>query len=236
MALSGAARERILATVVWLIDETLMRVGNEEYARSNDSYGATTLRNEHADVTGAEVTLSYRGKAGKEHQTSFRDRRVGSGRSSAAARSFPARASSRIWTTRATCGRSTRRRQRLPARDRGRLLHGQGLPHLRRHGALLPDALRCRTCRDESRGHDRQTGVIKLVAARLGNTPAVCRGSYLHPAVLDSYAEGTLTASKRIVATDGLQRQESQLLRFLEPLDALRDSEAVGASSSAGSG
>jgi DNA topoisomerase-1 len=66
----------ILATVVWIIDQTLMRVGNEEYARANDSYGATTLRKDHVEVRGAEVVVSFRGKHGKEHRADFRDRRI----------------------------------------------------------------------------------------------------------------------------------------------------------------
>jgi DNA topoisomerase IB len=76
LALPGVPRERILATVTWIIDRTLMRVGNEEYARANDSYGATTLRKDHVEIMGAEVVLSFRGKHGKEHRADFRDRRI----------------------------------------------------------------------------------------------------------------------------------------------------------------
>ncbi len=69
-------REKVLATIVSLMERTAIRVGNEEYARDNDSYGLTTLREEHVDVHGATVRFHFRGKSGKEHQVEVRDERI----------------------------------------------------------------------------------------------------------------------------------------------------------------
>ena len=76
LARPGLPREKVLATVVRLLEATLIRVGNEEYARENRSYGLTTLRNRHVDVHGSELRFEFRGKSGKDHQVSVRDRRL----------------------------------------------------------------------------------------------------------------------------------------------------------------
>src|SRR5438132_4881312 len=76
LELSGTPREKVLAAIVRLLDRTLMRVGSEEYARRNDSYGAATLRDDHVDVAGSDLTLRFRGKSGREHAVGLRDRRL----------------------------------------------------------------------------------------------------------------------------------------------------------------
>ena len=76
LALRGLPREKVLAAVVSIIDRTLIRVGNEEYARQNGSFGATTLRDEHAEIVHGELRLSFRGKSGKEHEAAISDPRL----------------------------------------------------------------------------------------------------------------------------------------------------------------
>src|SRR5204862_3050037 len=76
LARPGLSREKVLAAVVRLLETTLIRVGNEEYARDNNSYGLTTLRDRHADVDGSSVRLVFRGKGGKRHEVGLHDRRV----------------------------------------------------------------------------------------------------------------------------------------------------------------
>jgi DNA topoisomerase-1 len=76
LARQGMPREKVLAAVVRLLESTLIRVGNEEYARANQSYGLTTLRNEHVDVNGTKLRFNFRGKSGKEHSVGIRDRRL----------------------------------------------------------------------------------------------------------------------------------------------------------------
>jgi len=76
LSLPGLPREKVLATVVRLLDTTLIRVGNEEYARENNSFGLTTLQSEHVDVSGAKIEFHFRGKSGKEHDIDVRDRQL----------------------------------------------------------------------------------------------------------------------------------------------------------------
>jgi DNA topoisomerase-1 len=76
MSLPGLPRKKVIATVVYLLDKTLIRVGNEDYAKQNKSYGLTTLKNRHAEVDGTEVRFHFIGKSGKQWTTKIRDRRV----------------------------------------------------------------------------------------------------------------------------------------------------------------
>jgi DNA topoisomerase-1 len=216
LALPGVPRERILATVVWIIDRTLMRVGSEEYARTNDSYGATTLRNDHVEIEGAEVALSFRGKHGKEHRADFRDRRIAA---------------------------ILRRCQDLPGEslfsyvdelDEVRTVDSGDVNDYLREIAgdsfTVKDfrtwggSVRCfrLLCDAGAAGSAREasgmiTGVIKLVAAHLGNTPAVCRSSYVHPAILDAYCDGDLRMQNES-DDEWLTVEEVRFVGFLEEL------------------
>ncbi len=93
LGLRGLPREKVLAAVVRLLETTLIRVGNDEYARHNESYGLTTLRDDHVEVEGAKVTFAFRGKSGVEHTVDIRDRRLAADRRGAA-RTCPARSCS----------------------------------------------------------------------------------------------------------------------------------------------
>jgi DNA topoisomerase-1 len=216
LALSGVPRERILATVIWIIDRTLMRVGNEEYARENDSYGATTLRKEHVEIAGADVMVSFRGKAGKEHRADFNDRRIAA---------------------------ILRRCQELPGEslfsyvdeldvvrgiDSGdvndylREIAGESftVKDFRTWGGsvrcfrLLTDVGEPTSAGEAS---SMITSVIKLVASHLGNTSAVCRSSYVHPGILSAYGEGWLSAG-RARRDPRLHPEEVQFIGFLRSL------------------
>src|SRR5437667_7357299 len=76
LARPGMPREKVLATIVRLLEDTRIRVGNDEYRKENGSYGLTTLRNRHVNVIGAEVRLTFRGKSGKQHTIELHDRRM----------------------------------------------------------------------------------------------------------------------------------------------------------------
>jgi DNA topoisomerase-1 len=216
LALPGLPREKVLATVVSIIDRTLIRVGNEEYARTNGSFGATTLRGEHATVAHGEVELSFRGKSGKEHVCSVHDPRL---------------------------ARVVRRCQDLPGEQLFGYLDELGEPHAIDSGdvndylreiageditvkdfrtwggsvlchQLLLDAGPAETVTE---ARSMVVSTIKLVASRLGNTPAVCRASYVHPVVIESYLDGSLDDGDD-GEVDGLRREERQLLAFLSAL------------------
>jgi DNA topoisomerase-1 len=192
----GLPREKVLATVVSLLERTLVRVGNAEYARDNRSFGLTTLRDRHARVRGPRIQLRFRGKGGRVHEVDIEDRRV---------------------------ARIVRRCQDLPGQDLFQYLdeHGNVVEirsddvnaYLREAsgeeitakdfrtwaGTLLAfRALRATPRHEGSAEEPAQAARRALVAAvrqtamRLGNTATVCRRSYIHPAVLDAYADGRL--------------------------------------------
>jgi len=210
---SGLPRERVLAAVVRLVDETLIRVGNEQYRRDNGSFGATTIRQRHAEVAGSRVSVEFRGKGGKLLHAEVADRRL---------------------------ARTVQRLHDLPGRELFEYLDGEGERH-RVHSedvnGYLKDvsgedltvkdfrtwgasALSLRALSDlgepasASEAKRSINEAIREVADALGNTPAVCRASYVHPALLEAYAEGELPSPTRR-RLSGLDRWESALLRFL---------------------
>ncbi len=215
LARKGLPREKALATVILLIDETLIRVGNEEYARTNGSFGATTLRAKHASVVHGELRLSFPGKAGVEHEYAVHDPRI---------------------------ARVVRRCQDLPGQHLfGYIDHagtaraissGDVNDYLREiggeeitikdfrtwGGSVLCHRLLCDAGRADSDREARSMVVaaVKVVAARLGNTPAVCRASYIHPLVIAAYLEGSLEDDEASGhESDGLHPDEQRLLAFL---------------------
>jgi DNA topoisomerase-1 len=207
-------RDKVLAAVVRLLELTLIRVGNDEYARSNKSFGLTTLRKRHVDVSGMGIIFEFRGKSGKMHRTGLRDRRL---------------------------ARLVQRCQELRGQKLFQYVDDQGQAHaveshhvnayirnatgehftakdFRTWSATLIAAqtLACGE-RPTSATHakHRINDCMKTVAARLGNTPALCRKSYIHPGVLSAYAEGRLAETFCNYEADQL---EKLLLRFLEEL------------------
>src|SRR5687768_6939072 len=191
LALPGLPREKTLAIAVRLLDEALIRVGNAEYARDNDSYGLTTLRDDHVDVSGATVHFTFRGKSGKAQEIDVRDRRV-------------ARIISRL--------------QDLPGQHLFQYLDEEGEPHTigsEDVNAYLQEiageeftakdfrtwagtVLAARALRElgpfqsETAMKANIVAAVDAVAVRLGNTRAVCRAAYIHPDVLLGYESGEL--------------------------------------------
>ncbi|MCC6314652.1 MAG: DNA topoisomerase IB [Thermomicrobiales bacterium] len=211
----GAPREKTAAAVVRLLDESLIRIGNTEYARANDSYGLTTLRDEHVAIEGATIHFVFRGKSGVEHHVDVRDRRLAP---------------------------IVRHLQDLPGQPLFQYRDGEGRLHVIHSediNAYLHDitgqaftakefrtwagaVLAARALRDlgpaatKTARHANIVHAIDLVAERLGNTRAVCRASYIHPIVLDGYERGALTAFARpIDETPGLDADERFVLAFL---------------------
>jgi DNA topoisomerase-1 len=205
--------------VVRLLERTLIRVGNREYARENRSFGLTTLRNRHARVRGGSLQFHFRGKSGQEHRVGINDRRL---------------------------ARVVRRCQELPGQELFQYLDEKGerravtsedvnayLRDLTGEEFSAKDfrtwagsVLAARLLADlppvasdaEARRAIAET--IKQVAARLGNTPAVCRACYVHPAVQDAFMDGTLGRSFDSVRRrgDGRARLEPDEGAFLNLL------------------
>lgn len=216
LALEGLPREKVLATVVRLLETTLIRVGNPEYARDNDSFGLTTLRNRHVRIDGEHLRFEFRGKAGKEHRVGLRDKRL---------------------------ARIVKRCQDIPGYElfqyvdaggnRGAIESADVNEYLRtisgeeytaKHfrtwaGTVLTvDALRRAGAPSSQRQGERWVvAAIKAVAEELGNTPAVCRACYVHPQVIEGYLEGHLTAFEpRAAPPRGLRAEEGLTLAFLQ--------------------
>ena len=209
MALRGLPREKVLATVVNLLETTLIRVGNDDYAKENKSYGLTTLRNPHVKVEGPQLRFQFKGKSGKTWRLQVKDRRI---------------------------AKIVRACQELPGQ---RLFQYQEEGELREVTSADVNAyLKEITGRDitakdfrtwagtvmaalalqEFEAIDTQAAqkkniraAIESVAARLGNTPTICRKCYVHPEVLNAYVEGQLLLEVRRQARAALREELAQL-------------------------
>lgn len=214
-------RRRVLALVVAVLDATLIRVGNSEYARDNESFGLTTLRDEHAEVSGGTVRLRFRGKAGKELRASIDNPRI-------------ARALSR---TRELPGQElfqyvdgTGQHKVVESGDVNtylRDLSGADLTSkdFRTWGGSLAFALALRSAEGEP-SERVVAAAVRQAAAVLGNTPAVCRRSYIHPGLIGLYLGGGFgDAWERAGASeprqDHLREEERAFLGLLRGLEGM---------------
>jgi DNA topoisomerase-1 len=203
----GLVRERVLAAVVRLLEVTLIRIGNDEYARANKSFGLTTLQKRHVHVTGAGAVFEFRGKSGKQHRTGFQDRRL-----ARLVRSCTELRGQRLFQFIDEAGE----KRPVESADVNDYLHAAmgedftakdfrtwagtlaALEFLQ--GEAPPDS--------EAAAKRTVTACVKEVSGRLGNTPAVCRACYIHPAVPEAYASGALPP--------GGGKIDRVLLKFLE--------------------
>ena len=224
LATTGLSRDKVIATIVSLLEATLIRIGNQTYAKENKSYGLTTLRDRHVEVRGERVMFSFRGKSGIEHEIELRDRRL---------------------------ARIVRRCQELPGQTLFQWVDDDGVRH-RIGSDEVNDYLREATGADftakdvrtwagtvlaahelahfehpwksETEAKRNVVAAIKAVSERLGNTQAVCRKCYIHPSIITSYEHGTvvefpekiLEASTSGVATGDLNPVEAAVLAFLK--------------------
>lgn len=186
---SGLPREKVLAAVVRLLELTRLRVGNEEYGRVNDSYGLTTLRDEHVDIAGSRLRFQFRGKSGKEHEVDVRDRRLA--RIVKRCQDIPGQV---LFQYRDERGEY----QAVESADVNAYLrelsgHNFTAKDFRTWAGTVLAAQELRTLgRFESATQAKRNVVeaIKSMAKQLGNTPTICRKCYVHPVVLDAYLDG----------------------------------------------
>ncbi len=191
MGLRGLPREKVLATVVYLLETTLIRVGNEDYARHNHSYGLTTLEDRHVGTHGADLRFEFKGKSNKVWKLTVRDRRVA--KIVRACHDLPGQhlfqyvdhdghqhaVSSHDVNgyLREITGRD------VSAKD-FRTWAGTVLAAMALHEFGTIDS--------EAKAKKNVRAAIESVSARLGNTPTICRKCYIHPAVVNSYMSGDL--------------------------------------------
>jgi DNA topoisomerase-1 len=215
LAKRGMPREKVLAAIVRLLESTLIRVGNDEYAYENKSFGLTTIHNHHAKVTGSTIHFRFRGKSGIEHAIDLEDPRL---------------------------ARIVRKCQELPGEELFAYVDEQGKTHdiksedvndyLRQVSGQDFTAKDFRTWAgtvlaahalqefeqvdSEARRKKNVVRAVEAVAERLGNTNAVCRKCYIHPQIIDSYMDGSLI--------DHLHKEAEKMLK---PLQHLHPEEAA---------
>jgi DNA topoisomerase I len=220
LKLSGLPREKVLATVVQLLERTFIRIGNEEYARENKSFGLTTMKDRHVEVKGAKLRFRFRGKSGKEHEIDVSDRRI-------------AKIVSKL--------------QDLPGQDlfkycdengEVRDVKSQDVNEYLREitgedfsakdfrtlaGTVLTAvALNAQEKFENNKQAKKNISTaIKAVAQILGNTPAICRKCYVHPAIFESYLDrqsidGLKQLTEEAMEDIDLRSSEKSVLKFLE--------------------
>lgn len=220
MSLRGLPREKVLATIVHLLETTLIRIGNADYMRQNKSYGLTTLRTPHVRIEGAELRFEFKGKSGRIWRLSLRDRRI---------------------------AKVVRACQELPGQQLFQYVDDGGEhrgvtstdvnAYLREIAGCDVTAKDFRTwagtvmaalalaeiglSTGETAARRNVGAAIRRVAERLGNTPAICRKCYVHPDVLDGYLAGVLpiASSPELAGSrdgeSGLAAEEAAVLAFL---------------------
>ena len=215
LAQPGLARKKVLATIVRLLEKTLIRVGNEEYARDNKSYGLTTLQDRHAEVRQGKVTFKFRGKSGKQHVFDVRSRKLAN---------------------------IVKRCRDLPGYELFQYVDEAGAPvditssdvnaYLREISGADFTAKDFRTWAgtvlaaralqefekfsSQAEAKKNLLQAVEAVARLLGNTPAICRKCYVHPVVLESYLDGSLVDQLRLQAEQKLTKE----IRKLPPEEA----------------
>jgi DNA topoisomerase-1 len=217
LRLHGLPREKVLATVVRLLDETHIRVGNDEYAKQNGSFGLTTLRDHHATIHGSQLRLHFKGKSGVVHDVALNNPRL---------------------------AKIVRRCRDIPGQELFQYLDDDGRRHavnstdvneylreitgkdftakdFRTWSATVAAAAELGSYLVFASLAEAKRNVVSAVAAvadRLRNTASVCRKCYIHPAVIDAYLDGKLprVRAARAARCRGLRNEERAVLRFLK--------------------
>jgi DNA topoisomerase-1 len=215
LKLPGLPREKVLATVVYLLQATMMRIGNEEYARNNNSFGLTTLRDRHVRIDGSEVEFHFRGKSGVRHSIKVDDPRL---------------------------ARIVKRSRDLPGQELFQYIDDDG-EQCAIGSADVNEYLRTLTGEDytakdfgtwsgtmlaalalhefekfdsEAQAKKNIMHAIEKVAEKLGNTPTICRKCYVHPAIIDAYLDGAMLHALQQRAREELVHD----MRSLSPEEA----------------
>lgn len=194
LAKTGMPREKVLALVVRLLETTLIRVGNEEYAKQNNSFGLTTMRNRHVHLSGSSVVFEFRGKSGKWHSIRIEDRRL-----ARIVRNCLEIPGQELFQYVDAAGR----RQSIDSSDVNGYLHeisGHDFTakDFRTWGGTVRALMvftAMASCDPPMHAKQHVNMAINCVARQLGNTPAVCRKYYIHPAIIEAFENGELSGS-----------------------------------------
>ena len=230
LSLPGLPQEKVLATVIYLMQLTMIRIGNDTYAKQNQSYGLTTLRNKHIQVNGSQMCFHFKGKSGVEHHITVSDRKM---------------------------ALLVKKIRDLPGQELFQYIDDDGKRHaisssevnayirsitgedftakdFRTWYGTIEAAIQLlefEAFTSDTQAKHNITDAIKMVAKKLGNTPTICRKCYVHPAVIDAYLNGTLTdllpklmnkksaaspESKIDMTSVTLSAEEEAILEFLQ--------------------
>jgi DNA topoisomerase-1 len=222
IALSGLQRKKVMATIVWLLERTLIRVGSHELAKANNSFGLTTLRRRHVSIDGATLRFEFRGKSGVAHAVAVTDRRIA--RIVQRCRELPGRELFQYVDVRG-------RRQIVYADDVNKYLRaitGRDITakDFRTWTGTMLAAESFRAMGPAATKREAERNVLRAIdctAERLGNTRAVCRKYYIHPALIEAYLEGAVLPplpervwEERRSHGPTLRRHEAEVLAFLK--------------------
>ncbi|MEZ0231793.1 MAG: DNA topoisomerase IB [Methylophilaceae bacterium] len=214
LAKPGLSREKVLATIIYLLEHTMIRIGNDAYAKKNKSFGLTTLRNRHVAIEGSEVKFHFRGKSGIEHELSLNDRRL---------------------------AKIILKIKELPGQDLFQYLDEDGNRHaigssdvneylkeisgqdftakdFRTWAGTLHTLNALAPFSTETEAKKNLVQAIAIAAKKLGNTPAICKKSYVHPTIIETYLAGKILD---ILSTDKgddkerLDQVEKYMLKLL---------------------
>ncbi|MBW8770767.1 MAG: DNA topoisomerase IB [Gemmatimonadetes bacterium] len=222
IALPGLQRDKVMATLVWLLERTLIRVGSHELAKENNSFGLTTLRRRHVSIEGATLHFEFRGKSGVAHAVAVTDRRIA--RIVQRCRELPGRELFQYVDARG-------RRQIVYADDVNTYLReitGRDVT-AKDFRTWMGTMLAAAALRDMGPAPTKRAAERNILAAvdstatRLGNTRAVCRKYYIHPALIEAYLEGAILPplpekvwQERRTHGPALRRHEAEVLAFLK--------------------
>lgn len=234
MQMAGLPREKVLATVVQLLETTLIRVGNEEYAKANKSYGLTTMQDQHVQISGSTLRFKFKGKSGVRHAIDLRDRRLA--KTVQACRDIPGQD---LFQYIDDDGNN----QSIDSQDVNdyiKTISGEDFTakDFRTWIGTVTCALTLAEMPFENAADAKKnvTDAIKSVSTLLGNTPAVCRKCYVHPGVIDQYLEaGPLKQLAKAVVEDfktpvtALRPEEKAVVKLLEKLGKESDAQRTAA-------
>src|SRR6266567_4252969 len=222
LALPGLSRNKILATVVQLLERTFIRVGNEEYARENKSFGLTTMQDRHVDVTGSKVRFRFRGKSGRRHKVAMTDKRIA--KTISKLQDLPGQDLFQYVD-------ENRKVREITSQDVNDYLRGiTGEDFTAKDfrtwaGTVLAgialNAIGAFETKKQAKANIKDA--ISAVAKILGNTPAICRKCYVHPAVLETYLDGNSIEGLKQKTEEALEKEDADLradeaaiLKFLQ--------------------
>jgi DNA topoisomerase-1 len=226
LSLPGLPYQKVQATLVRLLDTTLIRVGNQEYVRENHSYGLTTMRSRHVEVKGATVHFHFRGKSGREHDIDVQDRQLA--KIVKRCQDLPGHELFQ-YIDEHGIGRTV---ESGDVNDYLREISGQGFTakDFRTWGGTVIAMRELETeggFESQTQGKKHIVEAMKATAEQLGNTPSICRKCYVHPGVLDAYLDHSLLSflkqyhdREKIEVRQGLKPEETRVLAFLHQLSA----------------